>query len=244
MKTEFLISIILGLLMCIGVASCTEDIEPLRKVLPTDVPDDKIYYKTPDNTIIPIEYGTEFGDAKVVSNTNSSLRGYGILKFDTIVSVVREKVFADTYIISVALPGTIKEIRDSAFVGCTYFDPIVLPKSLKRIGSFAFKGCKKVAEVAIPDSVQYIGASAFADCTNLAEVSLGSGVQTLSAYCFARCELSKFTVRALTPPALDQTVFEDAILEDAILYVPKGYKRVYKSSEWGQYFDEIEELKK
>ena len=244
MKTEFLTSIILGLLMCIGVASCTEDIEPLRKVLPTDVPDDKIYYKTPDNTIIPIEYGTEFGDAKVVSNTNSSLRGYGILKFDTIVSVVREKVFADTYIISVSLPSSIKEIRDSAFVHCTYFDPIVLPGELESIGQGAFMGCKKVAEVSIPSSVKWLGASAFAGCTNLSEVTIGSGVQELNARVFADCALTKVCVKSTIPPAVDSTAFDQAILDDATLFVPRGCKRVYKSSEWGKYFDDIEEQKK
>lgn len=58
------------------------------------------------------------------------------------------------------IPGYIKNIKESAFLGCK-FNEIILPVGLERIEYYAFNGCENLTEVRIPKTVKYIGSYAF-----------------------------------------------------------------------------------
>jgi len=71
------------------------------------------------------------------------------------------------YTISGKKRYTVKEIGDTAFMGCVGLKSVVIPDSVTKIGFAAFDGCIGLTSVEIPSSVTEIGDQAFAGCTRL-----------------------------------------------------------------------------
>lgn len=61
----------------------------------------------------------------------------------------------------VMLPGTVTEIGESAFWGCSSMPAVTLPAGLTEIGGMAFQRCSGLKTVTIPAAVTTIGAYAF-----------------------------------------------------------------------------------
>ncbi len=77
------------------------------------------------------------------------------------VSEISDKAFADSNIITVQLPFTLKAIGTEAFSNCTGLVSIALD-GIETIGERAFYNCTAIASLTIPRSVQSIGLGAFA----------------------------------------------------------------------------------
>ena len=60
--------------------------------------------------------------------------------------------------------GSVTEIWEYAFGGCSGLTSITIPNSVTEIWDFAFEGCSGLTSITIPDSVGYIGRGAFKDC--------------------------------------------------------------------------------
>ena len=71
-------------------------------------------------------------------------------------------------ITNINFSGTIKEIGNDAFSGCTGLVGITIPNSVTNIGNNAFSGCSNLTSVTIGNSKVSIGDGAFYDCCNLA----------------------------------------------------------------------------
>jgi hypothetical protein len=72
---------------------------------------------------------------------------------------------------SIALPGGVTNIGDSAFQWCYRLTNATLPNGLLCLGDAAFSGTS-LNSVIIPSSVTNIGDSAFEDCTEMTEVTI------------------------------------------------------------------------
>ncbi|MBR5759064.1 MAG: leucine-rich repeat protein [Thermoguttaceae bacterium] len=60
-----------------------------------------------------------------------------------------------------AVPESVKEIADGAFLECSQLQTIELPKSLERIGARAFSSCSRLKTLTIPENVAFIADDAF-----------------------------------------------------------------------------------
>ncbi|QKX31352.1 leucine-rich repeat domain-containing protein [Metamycoplasma hominis] len=69
----------------------------------------------------------------------------------------------------VTIPNNIKEIDDSAFLGCQNLKKVILNEGLEKIGDEAFYNTN-IESITIPASVKKFGYSAFFGCKNLKEV--------------------------------------------------------------------------
>ncbi len=63
--------------------------------------------------------------------------------------------------------GSVTDIGDSAFHGCSNLLSLELPNSVKSIGNNAFGDCSSLTSIVIPNSVEVIGYDSFEGCLNL-----------------------------------------------------------------------------
>ena len=86
-------------------------------------------------------------------------------------------VFSNQYqLTSVTIPGTVTQISQYTFNGCTGLTTVNLNEGLTTIGACAFQGCSGLSSVSIPTSVTSIGVQAFKNCTTLTTINLNSNV--------------------------------------------------------------------
>ena len=119
---------------------------------------------------------------------------------------------------SIYVPGSIKEIKDMTFSGCTAVVDItisegveiigegafqsieawevVLPDGVKQIDDYAFNNAKKLTSLTIPDSVTEIGERAFAWCSALLRIHIGTGVTSIGTNAFVVSTEKKFTLES------------------------------------------------
>ncbi len=107
----------------------------------------------------------------------------------------------------------LKEIPNSAFIGCTNLVGINLPTSLTSIGWKAFEGCKNLVNINISDctSLSKIGKEAFYGCSSLTSIDLPASLSSIRDAAFGACmSLTSITV------ADDNTNYlsEDGVLFD------------------------------
>ena len=79
---------------------------------------------------------------------------------------------------SVTIPGTVVNIEDWAFSGCT-FSSLTLGEGIKTFGREAFANCNNLTAVTIPESVEGPGGSnerIFSGCQNLTSVVIKGGI--------------------------------------------------------------------
>ena len=115
--------LLLGILLNVNLTSCSKDeIIPDTEQgdnndgseivhpngIPSNIPNNIIYYITNDNSIIRFDNEDDLGGVKIVSNTYSSTKGYGIIKFASKVTAIEPSFFYKkdnlTYI---ALPNSV-----------------------------------------------------------------------------------------------------------------------------------------
>ena len=83
--------------------------------------------------------------------------------------------------------GSVTNIGDSAFNGCTGLTSVTIPDSVKSIGESAFRGCTGLSSVTIGNGVTSIGWGAFSGCTGLTSVTIPGSVKSIGKYAFYGC---------------------------------------------------------
>ena len=179
--------------------------------IPSNIPNNIIYYITSDNIIVRFENEDVFGGAKIVSNTYSSTKGYGTIEFASEVTAIERLAFEGkttlTYIvwpnsvtsigkgafcdcsglISVHIPNSVTSIGDGAFAYCSGLTSVTIPNSVTSIGDGAFQGCSSLTSVTIPNSVTSIENDAFRDCSGLTSVTIPNSVTSIGFSAFLGC---------------------------------------------------------
>ena len=93
----------------------------------------------------------------------------------------------DKLVTDLVIPGSVTEIGNYAFEGCTGLTSVTIPDSVTKIGNNAFYDCNGLTSVIIGKGVKSIGKWAFYDCTELAEVIIPDSVTLLSDGAFRGC---------------------------------------------------------
>ena len=239
--------LMLGIMLNVNLTSCSkEDIVPEGgqvehpNGIPSDIPNNIIYYITSDNIIVRFQNEDVFGGAKIVSNTYSSTKGYGTIEFASEVTAIEAKAFkGKTTLTYIVLPNSVTYIGESAFYLCSGLTSVTIPNSVKSIGGDAFSGCSGLTSVTIPNSVTSIGYSAFSDCSGLTSVTIGNSVTSIGEYAFNDCsKLIDVYCYAEKVPSTDNDAFYSSNYKNATLHVPAAsidsYKATYPWSEFGK----------
>ena len=138
-------------------------------------------------------------------------------------------------------------IPNSLFVNCKKLTNITIGNNATTIGELAFRRCG-FCQITLPNTLNEIGRQAFQGCVNLETITIPSGVTSISERAFQNCDVLHSVIsRVETPFAVESNVFSRVIdgMETpttATLYVPKGRKELYKSTEgWNQFATILEE---
>ena len=209
--------LMLGIMLNVNLTSCSkEDIVPEGgqvehpNGIPSDIPNNIIYYITSDNIIVRFQNEDVFGGAKIVSNTYSSTKGYGTIEFASEVTAIEYEAFkSKTTLTYIVWPNSVTSIGGDAFDNCTGLTSVTIPNSVTSIGWGAFYGCSGLTSVTIGNSVESIGEYAFADCPELLDV-----------YCYAE-----------NVPSTDSDAFDGSNPENATLHVLAASIESYKATE-------------
>ena len=170
---------------------------------------------------------------------------------------------------SVVIPQSITTIPSGLFQGCLSLQEVTMHNNIGSIGWAAFRQCESLTSVIIPEGLNTLEAGVFsgsglesivipmnitkiarrcfASCRNLKSVEIGRNVEALEEAVFEECPyLSRIFSLNPAAPKIEQSdygVFDDSVLQNATLYVPKGSKEAYSTAEYWNRFVHIEEIK-
>lgn len=175
------------------------------------------------------------------------------------VSEVGDKAFANSAVVSVALPSSVTKIGVSAFegssltsltdgmggtdfahvssigerafAGCAGFSTVVIPAKMTSIPAGLFEGTA-ITDIVFPATVENIGTSAFADCLKLKSIEFPATLKGIGSAAFAGCDsLMSIVVNSTLPLAITDDTFSEKAYADATIRVPLGYRADYAAAE-------------
>ena len=125
---------------------------------------------------------------------------------------------------NVIIPGSVTEIRESAFEGCTRLSEVEIPEGVKSIGDFSFCECDGLTNVSLPNSVTNIGFCAFARCNRLTSMVIPDSVSGIGERAFADCHgLARIvmpnTVKRIKNSAFEGTGLKSVAIPDSVEYI-------------------------
>ena len=163
-----------------------------------------------------------FASAKIDSITlNEGLQSFGEYAF-----------YSNTYITSITVPSSVKNIPAHAFDKCTSLETVTLSEGIESIGDYAFynMGTNYFYTVTIPASVTNIGNYAFASSglKNGVVFAENSSLKTIGAHAFEYCRFTTVTIpKSVTEIGsyafanmnyyLEEVIFEEGGIEDLVL---------------------------
>jgi hypothetical protein len=148
------------------------------------------------------------------------------------------------------IPEGVTAMNNCAFNGVSGLTTITLPQSLTSVGGWAFSGCTDLQNVVLSENTSSIGYMAFNGCSSLTSITLPGQVNIIREYAFAGCNsLMNIIVKMEAPFAITDDVFQCWIdnnnlylYDNATLYVPKGTKALYGSTDGWKNFQNIVEM--
>ena len=146
----------------------------------------------------------------------------------------------------ISLPQKIEDIGNSAFSECSSLTSVQLPEGLFQLSNELFSYCSNLKSIIIPEGPATIWFSVFRGCINLESVTLPASVQKMFGGAFLDCP-SLTKIYSLNPEAPEissksDEVFDESVMQNATLYVPKGSKESYSKADYWNRFVHIEEL--
>ncbi len=94
------------------------------------------------------------------------------------VETIEKAAFSDCGSLKSVAMGSVTEIGDDAFHGCTSLESAELGPKIVSVGKYAFMGCSSLRSIFLPDSTEKIGTWAFGECHSLAEASIPGTLET------------------------------------------------------------------
>ena len=149
---------------------------------------------------------------------------------------------------SIKLPSSILSIGNYAFSGCTNLISVNISDSVKILSQEGtFSGCSNLTSINIPTGNGYpnsfpedIGSSLwfdmFEDCYNLQEITLGKDITHIYGSLEGCPNLSKITLKSLTPPSCNENPF---INKSINIHVPYTSIDDYRNDSFWAQFDNI-----
>lgn len=134
----------------------------------------------------PTASATDGGSDKLVGANikDGVLLGYyglggDIVLPNTVTKIDNEALKGNDNIVSITIPGSVKDIGNNAFEGCTKLERVIFtnPEETNKnliIRLSAFQNCKKLTECEIPARAYQVVGNIFKGCTSLTEVKVNA----------------------------------------------------------------------
>lgn len=144
---------------------------------------------------------------------------------------------------STIIPNSVEKIGNNAFSGCVGLEEVILPNGLTSIGESSFQGCTGLTKISLPRNVERVDYLAFQSCTNLKELIFSDRQPALDNGAFSGSLANgRIISNILIPQKFLTSAFSESTYQNAILYVPKGTKAKYKTTEGWKEFKRIVEF--
>lgn len=88
------------------------------------------------------------------------------------VTEIEQSGFANSEIVSVIIPSSVRKICDDAFSDCKNLKTVTMNEGVTYIGHRAFKNCSSIETIRFPDSVVYIGHQTLNGCGGIVNIVL------------------------------------------------------------------------
>lgn len=135
------------------------------------------------------------------------------------VTAIGSRAFANQIkITTLQIPGSIDQIGDNAFEGCSALERAEISLGVNVIGEGAFRNCSALTEITIPGSVRRISDCAFEGCTGLRAVTLHEGLATIGEGAFCKCKSLTSVVIPASVTYLDDWVFMESRIREVWVY--------------------------
>lgn len=85
------------------------------------------------------------------------------------------------------IPGNLKSIGNSAFMGCKSIETVDLNESVENLGERVFQDCTSLTKATLSSKLVTIPQYAFAGCNNLVSVKFKAGNEIIGSYAFSGC---------------------------------------------------------
>ena len=143
----------------------------------TDDPITGIYFLNPDSTGFPTVIkivGWKMSSFPLTFNNNTYYSKIETIEFISCeIEIMPTIIFGGlTYLNSIVLSNSLKEIPDRAFWGCSNIKEIFIPDDVQKINGDVFYGCESLRTINIPNTILTVAPTAFKTCSNLEFVSL------------------------------------------------------------------------
>lgn len=104
------------------------------------------------------------------------------------VTTIGSASFAESNIVSVVMPNTVKYIYSFAFGGCSNLTTVKMSDSLVSMADGAFKNCTALTDIDLSmKSMKYIDHEVFRGCTNLKTIKFGKNIVFIRERAFFEC---------------------------------------------------------
>lgn len=101
------------------------------------------------------------------------------ISFPSTLTTMNRGAFNSTGLESVKIPGTVKEIPNSAFLWCYSLMDFEIEEGVEVIGRQSFADCGSYTTVKVPNSVTHINTDAFQGNGGVETIHIGSGIQAI-----------------------------------------------------------------
>ncbi len=108
---------------------------------------------------------------------------------DSSLKEIRESAFSGCSSLKEAdIPFGTSNISNNAFKNCVAMEKVTIPRTVKTIGSQAFMGCENLKDVIIADySISEIKNDTFKDCPSINKIVLPKGLTKINSQAFRNC---------------------------------------------------------
>ena len=98
---------------------------------------------------------------------------------NTVTKINDEALKGNDNIVSITIPGSVKDIGNNAFEGCTKLEKVIFTNPGQASNNLlirvsAFQNCKKLTECEIPARAYQVVGNIFKDCTSLTEIKVNA----------------------------------------------------------------------
>ena len=124
-------------------------------------------------------------------------------------SIVENAFTQNKTLSSISIPGSIKEIPNQTFKGCTSLTKVEFGDGVEKIGDAIFDGCTSLTTVTIPKSVKEIPNQTFKGCSSLTTVEIEEGVEKIGDSVFEGCSKLESIIIPKSVKELGKSPFKD-----------------------------------
>lgn len=222
-----------------------------------------------DLASITVEKGNTKYDSRnncnAIIETNSNTLIFGCMNTiipNSVTSIGESAFQGSTGLTSITIPNSVTAIGSVAFSGCSGLTSVTIPNSVTKIGYEAFDGCRgltsvsfhckeigdwfhginNIEKVTIGNEVTSIESNAFLNCSGLTSVTIPNSVTYIGGDAFNGCSgLTSVISKMVNPCKISKGCFTQHVFYNTTLYVPKGTKEKYRSTDYWSKFVFIEE---